>query len=595
MARRKVPAHRSLLVRMLLASVVIALCAVAVTAWLTVTATTHTLRTERDRSISGDTRIYDTLVGYAATHRDWDGVQGLVNRLAKQTSRTITLTTPSRGRLAGSPGSPGTPHGLPDRPAAAVDPLQVDPALAHRGEGPIDPRAVGPYRLTAKERARLRKQVAKAASCVRRRGLDPQVVELPGGRLDLRFPNPVLEYKYAETCELPDSSDAFPTRRAAMRELTTRTAACLGAEPHSVEVTPDFAVWLLGPRPRTSADPAARVCLEDARRQQLRPYVAPPASLFLGTDAHAGGSSRLTLTGDGVRRVAGAAALVLAVTVGITVVVGLRLIRPLRSLIDATRQPADRNIRIPVRGNDEIGHLTAAFNDLAERRELLEAQRTSMVNDVAHELRSPLTNIRSWLEAAQDGIAPTDRQLLDLLFDEAGALQHIIDDLRDLAAADTGELALHYEMVRVADILDQVVAGQRSRAEHAGVALEIHVDEDKHEVCADPLRLRQVIGNLVGNAVRHTPSGGRISLTCRHLGDEVRIEVRDTGSGIAPEDLPHIFDRFWRAEKSRNRRTGGSGLGLSIARKLTEAHGGTITVRSTLAEGTTFTVVVPRY
>lgn len=150
-------------------------------------------------------------------------------------------------------------------------------------------------------------------------------------------------------------------------------------------------------------------------------------------------------------------------------------------------------------------------------------------------------------------------------------------------------------MVRVADILDQVVAGQRSRAEHAGVALEIHVDEDKHEVCADPLRLRQVIGNLVGNAVRHTPSGGRISLTCRHLGDEVRIEVRDTGSGIAPEDLPHIFDRFWRAEKSRNRRTGGSGLGLSIARKLTEAHGGTITVRSTLAEGTTFTVVVPRY
>jgi two-component system sensor histidine kinase BaeS len=277
----------------------------------------------------------------------------------------------------------------------------------------------------------------------------------------------------------------------------------------------------------------------------------------------------------------------------VTVVVGLRLVRPLRVLISAAQRPAEESIRVRVTANDEIGYLAAAFNDLSERREQLERQRKSMVSDVAHELRTPLTNIRSWLEAAQDGITPANEDLIELLLDEAGLLQRIIDDLRDLAAADAGKLALHPEPLRAADVLDHAAAAHGGAADQAGVRIGIDAAGDP-DLYADPLRLRQVIGNLVSNAIRHTPPGGSVTLRTRTDGPHVVLEVADTGSGIDPADLPHVFERFWRAEKSRNRQTGGSGLGLAIARNVTEAHGGSISVASTPGLGTTFTVRLPQ-
>jgi two-component system sensor histidine kinase BaeS len=285
---------------------------------------------------------------------------------------------------------------------------------------------------------------------------------------------------------------------------------------------------------------------------------------------------------------------------------------------------------VPVGADNEIGRLTATFNDMALHRSRLEEQRKVMVSDVAHELRTPLSNIRGWLEAAQDGLAEPDPAFVASLLEEAVQLQHIIDDLQDLAAADAGALRLHREPVRIGELLGQVAAAHQARAEAAGVTLTVlrpaPGDPRPPLVDADPVRLRQAVSNLVSNAVRHTPPGGAVTLRAYATGSEdggggagagagagdartaggdagagadggagasVAVEVADTGSGIPAEHLPHVFDRFWRAEKSRNRSTGGSGLGLAIVLKLAEAHGGTASVESVVGEGSVFTVRVP--
>jgi two-component system sensor histidine kinase BaeS len=218
-------------------------------------------------------------------------------------------------------------------------------------------------------------------------------------------------------------------------------------------------------------------------------------------------------------------------------------------------------------------------------------------------LRTPLSNIRGWLEAAQDGLAEPDPVFVSSLLEEAVQLQHIIDDLQDLAAADAGALRLHLEPVRVEDLLGQVAAAHQGLAETAGITLTVSPASAPAPASAlplldaDPVRLRQAVSNLVSNAVRHTPPGGRVTLrsyvTGTDSGDVVAVEVADTGSGIPADEVPHVFDRFWRAEKSRSRSTGGSGLGLAIVLKLAEAHGGTADVASTEGQGSVFTLRLP--
>jgi len=217
----------------------------------------------------------------------------------------------------------------------------------------------------------------------------------------------------------------------------------------------------------------------------------------------------------------------------------------------------DLTARARVSDGDEIGQVAAAFNTMAERREQLEGLRTAMVSDVAHELRTPLSTIRGWLEAAEDGLVVPDDRLLSSLLDETVLLQHVIDDLQDLSLADAGELRLHPERIDVHDLLDQVAAAHRRSAEEAGITLLVTAD-GRPEVLADPVRLRQAVGNLVSNAVRHTPRGGQVVLTTRTHDRDVVIEVADTGTGIASGDLPHVFERFWRAERSRKTGTPGA-------------------------------------
>jgi two-component system sensor histidine kinase BaeS len=215
-----------------------------------------------------------------------------------------------------------------------------------------------------------------------------------------------------------------------------------------------------------------------------------------------------------------------------------------------------------------------------------------MVSDIAHELRTPWGNLRGWLEATQDGVATMEPELISSLLEEAVLLQYLVDDLQDLAQADAGTLQLHPEPIDARDLVDQVAAAHQGRAEENKVTLRA-ATRGKLELTADPARLRQALGNLVANAVRYTPPDGEVTIVGRREGGNIVLDVIDTGLGISAEDLPHVFDRFWRADKSRSCHTGGSGLGLAITRHLAEAHGGSVSAESVLGEGSTFRLVLP--
>ncbi|MGJ5749327.1 sensor histidine kinase [Streptomyces puniciscabiei] len=601
--RRRIPLRKRLLVRLLSVSALIAVCSVAATAWLAVTTTTSALKEEQGQDLAADNSILARLSGYAATHSDWTDVRRTVRQLAAETGRRIALTSADRTLVADS-APRGTP--LPPRPAATVDPLRTDTYSETGAQlSGIDPRVVGPYRLPAPERAKLEALAAERKHCYERYGLQATVVRTAGGRPVVTAPDGADPAGFGATvCEDGRLNTPTATERRALAELTDLARPCLkqagldlggqlfltfdpsGKDPFGG----GYLVAKYARAGKAATARAARNCVLTARRTQLAPYVAPVADLFLGIGDQ--NPSRFDMSPANKAKVIGAAGAVLAVTVAVTALVATRLVRPLRALTEAAQQPPELHVRVPVTTRDETGILAEAFNDLTERRARLEAQRKAMVSDIAHELRSPLTNIRGWLEVVRDGVVEPDPPLLDSLHEEALVLQRIIDDLQDLSAADAGTLRLHREPLRAGDLLEQVAAAHRVAADAAAVALRTEADATAW-LDADPVRMRQALGNLVSNALRHTPADGTVTLAARRDGADVVLTVTDTGPGIAPEDLTHVFDRFWRAEKSRSRRTGGSGLGLPIVRHLLAAHAGTAEAASEPGAGAVFTLRLP--
>ena len=613
--RRGLPLRRSLLVRLLAVSAVVSICSIAAVAWLAVRTTTRAIQQEQSQALTDDARIYDTLLGYAAVHPDWSDVEPTVRDLARQTGHRIALTGPDQEPLADS-AEHRVP--LPGKASATVDPLSVDKNAA---DDRIDPRAVGPFLLPASERARLTAIAQRLVDCLRsppsapapaavgqQRAIvrDASVVKEPSGRPRVETSGKDLAGDTA--CATSQSALAEPTgtERKALKQLDDLTNACLHRRgiPAVLAGLDSTWTWLDPASARTGLQRGAAIsaCIAGARREQLGPYVAPPATLYVTTPGTATAPG-LDLSPVNRARIAGVSALVLLVTFGVTVLAGIRLVRPLEALTGAAHRMRDGDgaVQVAVTGRDEIARLATAFNDMSERRRQVEALRQAMVGDIAHEMRTPVTNIRGWLEAAEEGVVPLDRELMSSLLEEALLLQHVIEDLQDLSAADAGELRLHPERVDLRDLLGQVAGMHRAAADRGGVTLAVDAAPDL-ELVADPIRLRQAVGNLVANALRHTPPGGRVTLSGRVRRENndaaaaagVLIEVVDSGSGIAADDLPWVFERFWRAEKSRNRSSGGSGLGLSIVRKLAEAHGGAATVASVAGRGSTFGLWFPR-
>lgn len=275
-------------------------------------------------------------------------------------------------------------------------------------------------------------------------------------------------------------------------------------------------------------------------------------------------------------------------------------VNPLARLMAAADAVAegDLKVRVPEEGRGEFHRLSVSFNRMVAELERSDLLRRNLTADVAHELRTPLHIIQGNLEGIQDGVYQADSEKIELLLSETQQLSRLVEDLRTLSLAEAGQLHLNNEEVDVRDLLDDVATSFSDLADAGEVRLVVEPPADGEPpltVMGDAGRLDQVLSNLVANALRHTGPEGKISLCARAADEAVRIQVVDNGSGIPPEDLPFIFDRFWHGDPSRpGGKDASSGLGLAIARQLVQAHGGKISVESQLSQGTTFTIVLPQ-
>jgi two-component system sensor histidine kinase BaeS len=285
-----------------------------------------------------------------------------------------------------------------------------------------------------------------------------------------------------------------------------------------------------------------------------------------------------------------AALVALAAGVLAALLLAAPLARPLRQLTDAARriEHGDLNARVQPTGAPETATLGRAFNRLAETLEREEQIRRAAAADVAHELRTPLAGIVSRIEAAQDGVLADERANLDAIHAEALRLAQLVDDLGKLAEAEQPGLTLEKRTVDLGGLVADRVSVYRERFDAKAIALEQRIEPA--QVVGDPRRLAQIIDNLLSNALRYTDIGGKATVELSRRGGETVLEVTDTGIGIAGEDLPFVFERFWRGDQSRARKTGGAGIGLAIVRELVAAHDGRIDVHSTPGEGSRFSV-----
>lgn len=269
---------------------------------------------------------------------------------------------------------------------------------------------------------------------------------------------------------------------------------------------------------------------------------------------------------------------------------------PVRGLTSAARRlgKGDLSYRVPQARRDEVGQLAATFNEMAAGLEEAALQRRAMTADIAHELRTPLTNIQGYLEAIKDGVVQPDTETIGVLHEQTVHLAHLVDDLRLLAVADAGRLNLDRRPERLDLLAEDAVAAFRPRAADKKVALTVVAAPAIQHAALDRTRIRQVIANLVENALRHTPEGGRVTVSVGPLGPEtLRLAVEDSGPGIPSGQLEKIFDQFYRVDPSRSRATGGAGLGLTIVKKLVEAHGGSARAESEPGYGARFIIELP--
>jgi len=572
--------------RVLLLVVLVAVTASAATAWLTLRQASKQIAESQTVDREQVELITSQLREYGERHGTWEGVAKLVRDLHAQTDQRIHLTTEFGEVLVDT----DTEQGRTARPLGesyyVVDPrpqLTLSRLATLGQDVPAD--------LLAKRLASTMEEVATAvvnyrygvkfAACLTRNGID--VTTRPGrlGVPEFAFVtarNP--EFVAIDFCRTWSESE-LNSKDLARAQLS----ACL-----------DSVVVPAPGRPIPPTEQERLACLARSFTQQISDIAPVPVRVYLG----ARDDPKFTLaTGEMLAAVAG---VMLVIILG-TAVLSHRVLRPIGTLTAAAHRlgQGDLASRVPVSGSDELAALGRSFNRMADSLQRSEERQRQLVADVAHELRTPLANLRGYLEALADGVIDPEPELFASLHEEAVLQQRIVDDLQDLALAEAGNLAYNWVTVDLAELLETCRTAHLARAEADGVALTVHIEQSEASgnavpavlVRGDPDRLRQVLGNLITNALRATSSGGSVSLHANRSGDTAVIRVADTGTGIEPEALPYIFDRFWRADPARGRRSGGSGLGLAIARQIVIDHGGTIAVESQVGIGTTFTITLP--
>ncbi|GAA3372444.1 ATP-binding protein [Streptomyces sannanensis] len=522
----------------------VALTATAATAWLTLRQATRQVQETVSAGQQEVTRITGELRAYGFAHGTWDGLSPRVGALAKDTGQRIRVATETGALLADSDALAGRkPRAVSTRPPVLVDPR---PLLTFP-EGQLPRLSV---KRTVVAIIDYRAAVADAA-CLTRAG--------------------------AQVTSRPNSA-GIPVVSADRRPAQCQEAAGKPGSPVQQDVD--------ALRACESVQPLLP-CLQRVFNDRTV-SVAPPRL-----------EVRLGYRDESPPTLAAAPTVAVAVGVALAAILGALLLsravlRPVRAMTLAAKGLGEGDLgrRVPVSGRDEIAQLGGAFNRMADSLQAAEGRQRRLTGDIAHELRTPLANLRGYLEALRDGVMEPTPELLDSLHEEAMLQQRIVDDLQDLALAEAGALTYHRADVDLRDLLETSRTAHRAQAETVGVALELEAPQPV-QVTADADRLRQVVGNLVGNALRATAPGGTVTLALARNAGLAIVEVRDTGKGIPAEDLPHLFDRFWRADAARGRATGGSGLGLSIARQIVTDHQGTIDAKSAVGVGTTFTVVLP--
>ncbi|MGW1611819.1 sensor histidine kinase [Streptomyces sp. NPDC002285] len=527
----------------------IAVTATTATAWITLRQATTQIRETATAEQDDIRQITSTLRTYGATHGTWHGIQDTVHRLAVETGQRIRATADTDGTLIADS---DTLTGHSPRKPGTTAPLLIDPRPDLQlgdhvgGAVKITIIAMGVYRRETRYAACLTKSgipVETGSDPVYPEGLPVVVTKPPAGSGCAHENDP--------SGQVTADADAAAARTC---ETTARPLPCLqrAFEQRTADVTPSRLQVRLG-------------ALDDT----------PP-----------------TLSATPVITAAAAIGVLVILS---ALILGRTVLRPVSALTAATRNLADGDLehRVPATGRDEIARLARAFNRMADSLQASEERQRRLTADIAHELRTPLANLRGYLEALQDGILTPTPDLLHALHGEALLQQRIVDDLQDLALAEAGALTYHHDTINLSELLSACHTAHHPHATTAGIAL--HLDAGIPAlVHGDPDRLRQALGNLITNALRATPPDGTITLTlARPDQDHAAIHVRDTGTGIPAEHLPHLFDRFWRADPARGRTTGGSGLGLAITRQIITDHHGTITVNSTPGTGTTFTITLP--
>jgi histidine kinase len=295
-------------------------------------------------------------------------------------------------------------------------------------------------------------------------------------------------------------------------------------------------------------------------------------------------------------------ALFSAVAVGIVVaalsswLLSRRIVKPIRSVVQSSHTIADGHYdqRLEKQSNDELGELIDSFNRMANALSQTENMRRQLLADVTHELKTPLASIKGYVEALEDGVMPATPETFQTIHDEASRLQRLVQDLSELSLVESGQITLHPEKIPLQEFLRDLI--HRMFATFS--SKQIHVDmqiADGLDLFADRDRTAQILTNLLANAAQYTPDGGWVKISAIQAGAMAEIRVQDSGIGISASDLPHLFQRFFRADRSRARRSGGSGIGLTITRHLVEAQGGTIRAESPgVGQGSTFIVLLPQ-
>jgi two-component system sensor histidine kinase BaeS len=541
----------------------VAITAIGATAWLTLRQASEQITESATADQEVTDLVHEELLNYARTHGTWEAVPSLVSDLGQRTGQRLNLATEYGEVVADTDQLSGRTARELGTTVTLVDPR---PVLTFRdGEDPKNAMLV-----TLKLISNYRYGVRLAACQTRNSAPIDMTVDSYG----------VPSYRTTEM--LPQCIDFASESQRDTAQDQQRVNACLDSasgRPQANAVRPEPIV--------TPGEETLTTCLARVFNEQVGDVSAVPLRVTLGVG---GEPSRPLSAGPMLLAAVGVAILAIAGTA----LLSRRVLRPIARLTDAAGRlgRGDLASRVSVSGGDEVAELGRSFNRMADSLQRAEERQRRLVADVAHELRTPLANLRGYLEALKDGVIAPDTELFASLHEEAVLQQRIVNDLQDLALAEAGTLAYHRVVIDLAELLETARTAHLAVAETAGVRLAVAVHEAVL-VNVDPDRMRQVFGNLISNAIRATAAGGSVTLTAGHMGGSVVVRVADTGTGIPPEALPNVFDRFWRGDQARGRRTGGSGLGLAIVRQIVTDHHGTIVATSQVGVGTTFTLTLP--